>query len=280
MAEFTYELPSEASFYEGVKAIVKAMVPSEFKNDLTELLSNGVCELSDTGKFSEKRWNANGVVVRINVSMDVFTKMSDKIVGLQKSLIPICDRVIPANAGYDVVEVSISPLFEPIENDTLKKIIEVVTRGNYLNIGDDLVEKGKKMANAYVTLYALENYIRHYIDAKLTEKYGNNYMGSVSLTRKMKERIEERKKEEQSNKWLPLRGNNDLYYLDFVELADLITNNWDYFKDDIKDQNWIKVKMTEMYSIRCLIAHNSYISDDNIELLNATTKQILKQLYS
>ncbi len=29
MAEFTYELPSDAAFYEGVKAIVKVMVSSE-----------------------------------------------------------------------------------------------------------------------------------------------------------------------------------------------------------------------------------------------------------
>ena len=74
--------------------------------------------------------------------------------------------------------------------------------------------------------------------------------------------------------------DDDLYYLDFIDLADFIVNNWDYFKDDIKDQNWIKVKMEELYGVRCLIAHNSYISDDNIQLLEVTTKQIISQLNS
>ena len=77
-----------------------------------------------------------------------------------------------------------------------------------------------------------------------------------------------------------MRGENDLYYLDFIELADFIVANWDCFKDDIKDQNWIKVKMDELYGIRCLIAHNSYISEDNMQLLEITTKQIVSQLCS
>ena len=89
-----------------------------------------------------------------------------------------------------------------------------------------------------------------------------------------------RKSQEESKKWLPLRGGNDLFYLDFTELADIIINNWDYFKNFIPDQNWIKVKMQEMYDIRCLVAHNSFISDENIQLLDITTKQIIKQLYS
>lgn len=35
-----------------------------------------------------------------------------------------------------------------------------------------------------------------------------------------------------------------------------------------------------MYDIRCLVAHNSFISDENIQLLDITTKQIIQQLYS
>ena len=69
-----------------------------------------------------------------------------------------------------------------------------------------------------------------------------------------------------------------MYYLDFSKLSDLIIYNWVHFEDVIPDQQWIKVKLDEMYNIRCLIAHNSYISDENFELLNVTTKQILKQI--
>ena len=135
------------------------------------------------------------------------------------------------------------------------------------------------MANAYVALYALENHIRNYIDTKLTEKIGADYIISIAIPKKLNQGIETRKSQEQSKKWLPLRGDNDLYYLDFIDLADVIANNWDYFKDDIPSQEWIKVKMQDVYDIRCLIAHNSYITDDNIQLLESTKKQIISQLY-
>lgn len=280
MADFTNELPSNKAFYDGVKAMISTMTIPGLKNDLSELLSNGCCELVDTGSFSKKRWNATGVIVRINVLMPVFSKYSDKIPVLQKELVNICDRVMPANAGYDVIEVSISPLLEPVPIDTLEEIKDIVSKSDYLNISDDLVEKGKKMANAYVTLYALENHIRHYVDTKLTEKYGDNYMDSIVVPRKVKSGIDLRKNEEQAKKWLPLRGDKDLYYMDFIELSDIIVSNWDCFKDDIPEQGWIKVKMQEMYDIRCLIAHNSYITDDNVRFLELTTKQLISQLYS
>ena len=180
-----------------------------------------------------------------------------------------------------MIEVSISPLLEPTPIDALKEIKEIVSNADYLSISDDLIEKGKKMANAYVTLYALENHIRHYIDTKLTQKYGDNYMECIAVSKKVKSGIDSRKNEEQARKWLPLRGDKDLYYIDFIDLADIIINNWECFKDDIPSQDWIRVKIGDMYGIRCLVAHNnSYISDDNIQLLEVTTKQILKQLYS
>lgn len=79
---------------------------------------------------------------------------------------------------------------------------------------------------------------------------------------------------------MPLRGDNDLYYLDFIELSELIINNWEYFKNLFPDQDWIRVKMADLYDIRCLIAHNSFISTDSMQLLEVTTKQLIAQLYS
>lgn len=280
MAEFSYELPSSDDFYEGLKVMVKSMKSSGLKDDLSLLLNYGNCELVDTSHFSGKRWNATGVIVRINTQMKVFSQLGEKIARLQNELVGICDRIMPANAGFDVVEVSISPLLDSTPVDPIKEIIEIVSDEKFLKISEDLIAKGKRMANAYVTLYALENHIRNYIDTKLSEKVGDNYMAKINVSRKVKAGIEMKKGEEQSRKWLPVRGDKDLYYADFIELSDVIVNNWDYFKGDIPDQEWIKVKMKDMYDIRCLVAHNSYISDDNMKLLEITTKQIIAQLYS
>lgn len=218
--------------------------------------------------------------VRFFVPMVIFAKHNSvKMELIENTLLDICKQLMPPETGYDIMKVTVSPdMLSEIGKDSLGEIKEVVENNAFLRLNGDLIEKGKKMADAYISLYVLENYIRHYIDAKLTEKYGDNYMDSVVISRKVKSGMESRKKEERSRKWLPLRGDKDLFYMDFNDLADIIVNNWDCFENDIPDQGWIKVKIQEMYDIRCLIAHNSYISEDNIQLLNLTTKQILAQL--
>lgn len=130
MAEFTYELPSSYSFYEGIKAMVKSMKSSNLTDDLSMLLNNGNCELVDTSRFSGKRWDATGVIVRINIPMQVFSQLGDKLARLQKELVGICDKVMPANTGFDVIEVSISPLLEPTYIDPIKVINEKVSDEN------------------------------------------------------------------------------------------------------------------------------------------------------
>ncbi len=278
MTEFTYVLPSDKDFYNGVKTMVNSMPLLMYKDELKELLSNGRCEIYNTEQFSQKRWNATGVKIFFYTSMDIYSKYWYQLKNIQPYLLGLCNKVMPPSAGYDILEVSVSPDVLT-KSDILNEIQDIVVKGNYMNISEELVEKGKRMANAYVTLYALENHIRHFIDTTLSEKVSEDYMNSIIIPKKAKSGIDTRKTQEQSKKWLPLRGDKDLYYLDFIDLADIITNNWDYFKDQIPDQEWIKVKIQEMYDIRCLIAHNSYISDDNIQLLELTTKQILSQLY-
>lgn len=277
--EYTYKLPADKDFRKGLIIMTQQMPTSDAKNDLLKLLDVGYCEIEETGRYAT-RWNALGVIVHLNVPIQIYSKYNENIEAYKSKLFDLCQKVMPSGAGYDVTDVSISPILESTQKDSLEELRIAVPNENYLNISEDLIEKGKKMANAYVTLYALENHIRNYIDTKLTEKLGVNYMDSIAVSRKVKSVIESRKAEEQSKKWFSLRGSKDLYYIDFIDLADVIVNNWEYFKKDIPNQEWIKVKMQEMYGIRCLIAHNSYISEDNFNLLNVTTKQILSQLYS
>lgn len=280
MAEFTYEYPNNEEFYSVIKAIVKSQYSHD--SDLCELIDAGYCEFYGTTNYSQKRWDAFYAEVHFYIPISIYSKHNSvKLDIIKSTLLDICKQIMPPEAGYDIMNVTISPdLTTMSKKDALNEIKEVIKEKNCLNIGDELIEKGKKMANAYISLYVLENYIRQYIDMKLTKSVGPGYMSTVIIPQKIKKGLDSRKSQEQEKKWLPLRGENDLYYLDFIDLADFIVNNWDYFKDDIKDQNWIKVKMEELYGVRCLIAHNSYISDDNIQLLEVTTKQIISQLNS
>lgn len=278
MSDYSYEFPNEENFYFGIKAIVKSQYSRD--KDLCELVNASRCSFYGTTTYSQKRWNAFYAEVRFFVPVGIFTKHNSvKMELIESTLLDICKHLMPPETSYDIMKVTVSPdMSSETGKDSIEEIKEVIENKAFLRINGDLIEKGKKMADAYISLYVLENYIRQYIDAKLTEKYGDNYMDSIAVSRKVKSGMESRKKEEQSRKWLPLRGNKDLFYMDFNDLADVIVNNWDCFENDIPDQEWIKVKIQEMYDIRCLIAHNSYISEDNIQLLNLTTKQILAQL--
>lgn len=279
MEGFTYECPNNKDFYSAIKAVINSQYSDK---DFCELVNSGYCDFSGSTTYSKIRWDAYYAEIHFYVPIEVYTRYSGALGKYQNWLLKVCQQVMPPIAGYDIMMVTISPIISPqSKKDSIDEIKKIIDDKNCLGISDDLIEKGKKMANAYISLYVLENYIRQYIDRRLTSLLGPNYMDVVTLSQKIKKGIEGRKNQEQEKKWLPLRGDNSLYYLDFIELSDLIIANWDYFKDTIKDQNWIKVKIEEMYGIRCLVAHNdSYILDDTMQLLEVTTKQIISQLNS
>ena len=280
MTEFTHELPNNIDLFEGVKVVASAMPKYPFSINLIDVIKDGYCEISDTGQFSKQRWDALGAIVSFFIPPEVFSSYYDSIYLIKRDLSSICKDILPPSAGYDIINVSISPIIPSKTKNPLAEIQKIVTDERYLSLSEDLINKGKRMADAYITLYALENHVRDYIHNTFLREKGSDYLNKIVIPKKTQSGIVLRKSQEDSKKWLPLRGGNDLFYLDFIELADIIINNWDYFKNYIPDQNWIKVKMQEMYDIRCLVAHNSFISDENIQLLDITTKQIIKQLYT
>lgn len=275
--EFTYKLPNNEVFYNAMKAIALSMsIPKNDKDKLKRFLDVGCCEITNTGAFSGKRWNAYNANVNIFIPLDRYDEFGNDIF-LKSTLLRACEQVLPASAGFDILEVFISPQLDMEEpQDAIDEINKDALDGEIIELNEDLIGKGKQMAKAYITLYVLENRLREFIHKVLTEKIGVDY--SSAINPKLRDHIEKLKEQERTKKWLSLRGDNELYYLDFSKLSDLIIYNWVHFEDVIPDQPWIKVKLDEMYNIRCLIAHNSYISDENFELLNVTTKQILKQI--
>lgn len=274
---FTYKLPNNEAFYNAMKIIALSMnMPQDEKDKLQRFLDVGCCEITNTGNFSEKRWNAYNANVNIFIPLDRYAEFGNDVF-LKSIILRACEQVLPDSVGFDILEVFVSPQLDAEEPlNVIDEINEASIESEIIELNDDLIGKGKQMAKAYIILYVLENRLREFIHKVLTEKIGADYSSAISP--KLHTHIDQLKEQERTKKWLPLRGDNDLYYLDFSKLSDLIINNWGHFEDIIPDQHWIKVKLDEMYNIRCLIAHNSYISDENFELLNVTTKQILKQI--
>lgn len=133
------------------------------------------------------------------------------------------------------------------------------------------------MAEAYTYLYSVENSLRLFIEKICKEVYGENYFSQITVTRALQNTINTRRENAQSKKWLSIRGN-ELFYLDFKDLGNLIDSNWELFKNYFPNRDFIISKLNEMADCRNLIAHNSYIGDTERNLIKTYYNVILKQI--
>ena len=192
-------------------------------------------------------------------------------------MVSICNKLIPAEVGYDVNSVSFTiDLVKDydLEDDLILDLEEKTNRISSRIIGEllpqDIKEKGYYMSEIYTYLYSVENSLRLFIT-----KVGGD---SLVLSTALRNTIDGRKKNEIENKWLSIRGNEDIFYLDFKDLATIIDLNWKIFKKYFPDQGFIIPKIKEMAECRNHIAHNSYIEKEECNLIKTYYSVILKQI--
>jgi hypothetical protein len=274
--EYTYEIPDKEKYLQGVIAILR----HNNDNEIAELLKGCKCEITPSSQFSQVRWNCMFTTVHLYVPI---TKLGAFSQPIKKKLIDACDTMMPRAAGYDVLSVEISPSMDdiPVEQslaEDLEQISAELSQQILPILPDDIKNKGKEMAEVYLYLYCVENSLRLFIETVAKKHYGDDYFSKLSVPRPVLRGIEIRKKEEQSNQWLRVRGDSDLFYLDFGELGTIIQNNWDLFKDFFSDQAWILGKINEIAKCRHLVAHNSYIGTHEKEVIRVYYHSILKQI--
>lgn len=188
-------------------------------------------------------------------------------------------REMQTKGGYAERRKFINEIFSPLLNDddslldSIEEIQQNVNFGHLNLLPRDIQEKGKEMSEVYLYLYCIENSLRIFIvEISKTE--------SVLIPRKVQETIDKLKKSEQESKYLPIRGDNDLFYCDFIELGKIMVGNWAVFGKYFPKQNehWLNVMVEELYKIRCLVAHNSYVGKDERDALKVFYKIITSQL--
>ena len=153
----------------------------------------------------------------------------------------------------------------------LERLVEAEINNSSNHLPNDIKDKGKHMSKAYLMLYCLENTLRLFIEQR--ETITNPFF----INNSVKKKIQDRKNSELQNKYLSVRGNSDLYYMDFKELGDVIINNPGLLKI-FPNENWVKAKIEELGNIRNLIAHNSYIGELEIKIIAANYESIIRQI--
>ena len=157
--------------------------------------------------------------------------------------------------------------------DSIEEIQQNVNFGHLNLLPQDIQQKGREMSEVYLYLYCIENSLRIFIEEIMKTE-------TVNIPRKVQDTIDKLKKSEQESKYLPLRGGNDLFYCDFIELGKIIVGNWSVFGKYFPKQNehWLNVMVEELYKIRCLVAHHSYVGKDERDALKVYYKSITAQL--
>ncbi len=274
MVDFTYKSPNEDKYLE---ALIKYLIHHK-ENHIASLLKGSRCKILDSSQFSKRRWNGVWTEILFEVPFNILDKINDDI---KKKLVKFCDEIMPQDTGFDVLSVDFKPRLDIEEKsdiitdlDNTVSAISAETLSKILN--HDLIQKGKTMSEVYLYLYCIENSLRIFIEKVLKEKYGENYFNNVSEG--IKRKITERKNNEEKNKWLSLRGSSDLFYLDFRELSAIIRSNWELFEKYFPTQDWIASKIEDLSSVRNLIAHNSFVTEQERKLMKSYFEIILKQI--
>jgi hypothetical protein len=157
--------------------------------------------------------------------------------------------------------------------DAIADIVQQVDFGQLNLLPQDIQDKGREMSDVYLYLYCIENSLRIFIgEIQKTE--------TVTVPTKVQETINKMKQSEQESKYLPVRGDSDLFYCDFTQLGKIIVANWNIFGKYFpnKNEHWLNVMIDELYKIRCLVAHNSFVGDHERQSLKVYYKNITLQL--
>jgi len=161
--------------------------------------------------------------------------------------------------------------------DTEDELERIILDNQYLidnlSFPEDLVQKGKKMSEIYLYIYFVENCLRLFIESIQKDN-------ALAIPKDVSNTISKNKANEHQNKFLPLRGDSDLFYCDFVQLQQIIVNNWELFKSFFpqQDQHWLRVKIEDMYRVRNLVAHCGFVTNDEFDMVKSNFKMILRQL--
>ncbi|UOQ66794.1 hypothetical protein [Hymenobacter volaticus] len=162
---------------------------------------------------------------------------------------------------------------EAVKPDPFQQVLAVTDLSKLVILPLDIQEKGKQGADCFVYLFCIENSIREFmIHVGMTE--------TVNVPKGVQRKIDDRKSSETIRKYLPVRGSSDVYYCDFIELADIVRANWSVFTRYFpgRDEHWFTNMMKQLYEVRLLIGHNSAVGASELQFLDVFYKIIMTSL--
>ncbi len=122
-----------------------------------------------------------------------------------------------------------------------------------------------EMARLYALLFCFENEIRDFVRERLEENEGLDWQGKLPAN--IIKLAESRKETALKDSWLEGEKTDVLGFVEFGHLAQIIIAKWEFFKDVVPTQHWLKQRMDEMEKARNFIAHNRMLLPSEFQRL-------------
>lgn len=130
---------------------------------------------------------------------------------------------------------------------------------------------------AYLAFFCLENAVRELVSERMLDVHGNKWWED-RVSSKIKTKVQERRDKEGVNRWHVQRGASEIYYTDFGDLTNIMTNNWTDFEDLFPDQQWVSSRLSDLESSRNVIAHMNTLDDREIGRIKMYLEDWSKQI--
>lgn len=137
-------------------------------------------------------------------------------------------------------------------------------------------QTAERMAEYYKLFYMLENDIRRLIGDTLREAHGPNWW-NAHVPAAVKDECK-RNQDREVEAGVTIRSDNELDYVSFGQLADIIRTNWLHFGGIFSNQRAMSRIMASLNMLRGPIAHCGLLAEDEIDRLKLTIRDWFRLL--
>lgn len=134
MSDFTYELPSENSFF----STLKEYVAHKKHPEVIELLNQSTMQFSTTNTFTQEIWNTYWCTIVFSVPLSKLSDVKQNTLSLLKTY---CSDLLPSNCGFLIKEIKLVPQLKGFQVEELglevvfeqqkKKIIQEIIQAKF-----------------------------------------------------------------------------------------------------------------------------------------------------
>lgn len=153
---------------------------------------------------------------------------------------------------------------------------EAAIKSSVAQFSSEVRENALKMAEHYKLFYMLENDIRKMIDDTLGEEYGADWWAEHSPNTAKEECKTNQQREQEAG--FTSRSDNELDYISFGQLGDIIRHNWPLFGGILSNQKALGRVMFSLNNLRGPIAHCGLLAEDEVDRLKLTVKDWFRLL--